>query len=164
MQAVTINGYSQLNYAGAKWFLDHFGMLESFDTPFQENINRSWFMFGNSTECHPDSSFSCLGFVKTVGKALDTLYGRDATTGDRIAVIAGALNIGQFEQGAGLEVLTSTNLNQRISINNQDNETGSLLVRSASTPPLPSVPIPAAVWLFGAGLIGLMGVSRNKKS
>lgn len=26
------------------------------------------------------------------------------------------------------------------------------------------VPIPAAVWLFGSGLIGLVGVARRKKS
>jgi len=26
------------------------------------------------------------------------------------------------------------------------------------------VPIPAAVWLFGAGLIGLVGVARRKTS
>ncbi len=31
-------------------------------------------------------------------------------------------------------------------------------------PPLPSVPIPAAVWLFGSGLLGLLGVARNKSA
>lgn len=29
---------------------------------------------------------------------------------------------------------------------------------------VPSVPVPAAVWLFGSGLIGLIGVARRKKS
>lgn len=29
--------------------------------------------------------------------------------------------------------------------------------------PLPEVPIPAAVWLFGSGLAGLLGVARRKK-
>lgn len=29
--------------------------------------------------------------------------------------------------------------------------------------PLPEVPVPAAVWLFGSGLIGLVGVARRKK-
>jgi hypothetical protein len=28
----------------------------------------------------------------------------------------------------------------------------------------PSVPVPAAVWLFGSGLLGLVGVARRKKS
>jgi len=29
---------------------------------------------------------------------------------------------------------------------------------------VPQVPVPAAVWLFGSGLIGLVGVARRKKS
>ena len=33
------------------------------------------------------------------------------------------------------------------------------LVGSAST-----VPVPAAVWLFGSGLVGLLGVARRKKA
>lgn len=37
-------------------------------------------------------------------------------------------------------------------------ETGSFLVRASV------VPVPAAVWLFGSGLIGLIGVARRKKS
>jgi len=35
----------------------------------------------------------------------------------------------------------------------------SYLVREVS-----AVPVPAAVWLFGSGLIGLVGVVRRKKS
>ena len=27
-----------------------------------------------------------------------------------------------------------------------------------------SVPVPAAVWLFGSGLLGLIGVARRKKA
>ncbi|MBE9560823.1 MAG: VPLPA-CTERM sorting domain-containing protein [Proteobacteria bacterium] len=37
-------------------------------------------------------------------------------------------------------------------------DTGSALVR------LTVVPIPAAIWLFGSGLIGLIGIARRKKS
>jgi hypothetical protein len=32
------------------------------------------------------------------------------------------------------------------------------------TPVASSVPVPAAVWLFGSGLLGLVGVARRKKS
>ena len=32
----------------------------------------------------------------------------------------------------------------------------------APEPPPPAVPVPAAVWLFGSGLIGLVGVARRK--
>ncbi len=34
---------------------------------------------------------------------------------------------------------------------------------SVATPP-PAVPVPAAIWLFGSGLLGLVGVARRKKS
>jgi hypothetical protein len=31
-----------------------------------------------------------------------------------------------------------------------------------TTPPLPEIPVPAAVWLFGSGLLGLIGLARRK--
>ena len=31
-------------------------------------------------------------------------------------------------------------------------------------PPTPAVPIPAAAWLFGSGLLGLVGIARRKKA
>ena len=40
------------------------------------------------------------------------------------------------------------------------NFAGDTLIAIAS----PVVPVPAAVWLFGSGLIGLIGVARRKKS
>lgn len=36
-------------------------------------------------------------------------------------------------------------------------------VQFTKTADLPPIPIPAAVWLFGSGLIGLVGVARRKK-
>jgi len=40
--------------------------------------------------------------------------------------------------------------------------TGTFLVRT-SLPPVPGIPVPAAVWLFGSGLIALIGLARRKK-
>lgn len=34
----------------------------------------------------------------------------------------------------------------------------------ANDPPISMIPVPAAVWLFGSGLIGLIGVARRKKA
>jgi hypothetical protein len=39
--------------------------------------------------------------------------------------------------------------------------TGALSIGSTSTTP-PTVPLPAAVWLFGSGLLGLLGVGRRR--
>jgi hypothetical protein len=39
--------------------------------------------------------------------------------------------------------------------------TGVLSVSAGTTPP-PPVPLPAAVWLFGSGLLGLIGVGRRR--
>jgi hypothetical protein len=38
---------------------------------------------------------------------------------------------------------------------------GTLTITGNSTAP---VPLPAAVWLFGSGLMGLVGVSRRRKA
>ena len=35
---------------------------------------------------------------------------------------------------------------------------------SLDTPHVPDVPVPAAAWLFGSGLLGLVGVARRKKA
>jgi hypothetical protein len=39
---------------------------------------------------------------------------------------------------------------------------GTLTVSSGSITPPPTVPLPAAVWLFGSGLLGLLGVGRRR--
>lgn len=43
-----------------------------------------------------------------------------------------------------------------------NDELGSFLVEGVYEP-VSAVPVPAAVWLFGSGLIGLIGVARRKK-
>lgn len=37
-------------------------------------------------------------------------------------------------------------------------------IRYNSTVPVEPVPIPAAIWLFGSGLIGLIGIAKRKKT
>ncbi len=69
----------------------------------------------------------------------------------------GAAQSGFFLDGFGLSVVLDTLNEQYIALNylGSDNH-GVMLVR---TP----VPIPAAVWLFGSGLLGLIGFSKRKK-
>ncbi len=46
-----------------------------------------------------------------------------------------------------------------VSVNVDIGSGNSMEVLSIST-----VPIPAAVWLFGSGLLGLLGIARRKKA
>ena len=46
-----------------------------------------------------------------------------------------------------------------------DNESWATEVRTYATfTPAAAVPVPAAVWLFGSGLLGLIGIARRKKA
>ena len=40
---------------------------------------------------------------------------------------------------------------------------GAISATGSEVPPPSAVPVPAAVWLFGSGLLGLVGVARRKK-
>lgn len=42
------------------------------------------------------------------------------------------------------------------------NATGGAFINSSTTPPLNPVPVPSAVYLFGSGLIGLLGMRKKK--
>ena len=63
------------------------------------------------------------------------------------------LRIASFDRTIG--ELTFDDAGNLYTIDNVDNR--SIIKLSA-------VPIPAAVWLFGSGLIGLIGIARRKKS
>jgi hypothetical protein len=52
---------------------------------------------------------------------------------------------------------------QELSANENRSYVGGWFYKDAVETP-PSVPIPASVWLFGSGLIGLIGIARRKKT
>jgi hypothetical protein len=70
-------------------------------------------------------------------------------------------------QSSGLPVLNTENglgsavIGVSRSVNRDFSESfeGSYLVRETTV-----VPVPAAVWLFGSGLLGLVGIARGKKA
>lgn len=62
-------------------------------------------------------------------------------------------------------------LNESISLDKKWTTTGFAITSNRLTPDVmteglnvTSVPLPAAVWLFGSGLLGLIGISRRKKA
>ncbi len=74
----------------------------------------------------------------------------------------GTCTTGMSDDGVGGDPMTSFgfpdhNINLDILSVHYD------LVQCTSCPPPPEVPIPPAVWLFGSGLLGLVGLARHKK-
>lgn len=41
---------------------------------------------------------------------------------------------------------------------------GSYILPLGTTPPVAVIPVPAAVWLFGSGLLGLIGIARRRRA
>lgn len=58
---------------------------------------------------------------------------------------------------------TSTPDSQRVGSVERDWYAYHVAVRLGDVEPVSQVPIPAALWLFGSGLLGLVGVARHRK-
>lgn len=59
---------------------------------------------------------------------------------------------------------TNTNVDQLVFTVRQPDAASQALDTSAVWTVSAEVPIPAAAWLFGSGLIGLLGIARRKKA
>ena len=70
--------------------------------------------------------------------------------------------IGSYAMGSGLKPAAIEFFAAHIG--GFDTTNGVTSAQFAGSTPVPAVPVPAAVWLFGSGLIGLAGVARRKKS
>ncbi len=98
------------------------------------------------------------------------------TTSDNICVSNSGIDVGgTYDNGTGLATITCSNASCSASstftlsynaIVPQADPSGMSstpygLVLQGSIPP--HIPVPAAAWLFGSGLVGLVGVARRKK-
>ncbi len=78
-----------------------------------------------------------------------------------------SLGLGFFQFGSSLEPISSFNIVENIHVGEPifnvdvdfDMGPATLKVDYIYSP----VPIPASIWLFGSGLLGVIGISRNKK-
>lgn len=139
----TTEGYSEDNYDGARAFFDAFGLHTFYSaTGYDELGASSWqTLFGNELECSLDVMTTCTGLVSIY----DSNFGA-------------SLNAGYFHDDFGLSMgLDSINTQESASSIFGYPYIGSHLVREIT-----AVPVPAALWLFGSGLLSLIGVSRRK--
>jgi hypothetical protein len=77
-----------------------------------------------------------------------------------------ALQTGNFTDMANFYFTPEINLTELVNINGEVwvAEDGELLItKVGSTSVLSAVPVPAAVWLLGSGLIGLIGIRRRQR-
>jgi hypothetical protein len=105
--------------------------------------------------------------------AINQIY----TGGSTIANLDSAKNLPTNEQGAGwadYAIFTGVNpysyddtdvLLFNISMNTLNNGAEEFFLDGVfSGPDIVVVPVPAAIWLFGSGLLGLVGIARRKKA
>ena len=109
------------------------------------------------------------GFGGTTDGILDFtfLYGstNQEFVGDVISSVSGItgdpLNAGAFSGGASATVLASNPYSLTILATIEHTGPGQVTSFDAIASP---VPVPTAVWLFGSGMLGLVGIARRKKA
>lgn len=74
-----------------------------------------------------------------------------------------------WDMGGSLDLSWGSDTSVRLTIQNnltaETLESGELaFIQKKFSVTIPQVPVPAAVWLFGSGIIGLVGLARRKKA
>lgn len=140
-------GLSTDNYAGARTFFDTFGISDYYAADNNSGYSSTGYAqwqpyFGAPSECGGSEIFSCNGNVVI----------QDST-------FNGTQNRGSFEDLYGL----STGIDNVNDQNYAGKTSTGLNVASHLVQDVSTVPVPAAVWLFCSGLLGLLRVATGKK-
>lgn len=144
----TAEGWATDNYEGARMFFDAFGVSDWYSNDNNSGYTTDgytyWWTFFGTNEC--DNSISpdvtCLAQVQIKDENFEA-----------------TINSGWFADEWGLSFgLDSTNDQGWTPKTSVVPFAGSHLVR------VNVIPIPAAVWLFGSGLLGLIGLARRMKN
>ena len=98
------------------------------------------------------ASFATAGVLNTLGTAnlSNIVYG--GSNGDLVALF----NAGTGTQTATFQFTSPTSLTDLFT-------TSTTVTSTSFSGSIASIPIPATVWLFGSGLLGLVGMARRKK-
>lgn len=150
---VHITGKTYTQYAaGMNDFFSDFGTLSStdFGGPHTQTADgdggtydmthwvKSYFYYGNADECD-NAGWTCWGNVTAWA-------------------LEGTITAYDVENNWGWNISDGWQNASASSVDINGVTTASLIVKASV------VPVPAAVWLFGSGLIGLIGIARRKKA
>lgn len=103
--------------------------------------------------------------VRNISGLTMSLFNTNGTLGNMLddTQIGASLTSGE----SSLDILPSGNYYAKVTGNATGSQGGHYSVQMVADPVIPpavtSVPVPAAAWLLGSGLIGLVGVSRRKQ-
>jgi hypothetical protein len=98
------------------------------------------------------ASFATAGILNTIGTANLSNINYTGSNSDLLAL----LNAGSGINTATFQFTTPTSLTTLFT-------TRSTVTSTSFSGSISPVPVPAAVWLFGSGLLGLVGVARRKR-
>ena len=131
-------------------------------------MEQMWFQAFGSIVMRPDTPLSTTAYSVEVDNFI-SLFGNTQTVAATYTQSIGLYEANGHLRITGVKSPNEATLNDSLwspdfyyeydSLRNSvDEGTGTYLVRTTV------VPVPAAVWLFGSGLIGLIGVARRKKA
>ena len=104
------------------------------------------------------------GFGGTTSPYTNVSFSNDATLDSPGLLIPGQLSPGDYSFQFAVQCGWSTYLTlTTCAVGDSDSFDWQLNLTTISTAPVSEVPLPAAVWLFGSGLLGLIGISRRHK-
>lgn len=137
----------------------------TFNTVASVNPGFNLFVIGGSSSSQGADYYSAVGFPTGLGSGAAT--SPDTLSGDRLGFatsFGGSIVLPDgYVSGSTLsttatfagETFSSLGLNTGSFVWTLPNDTVTLNVQT-------TVPVPAAMWLFGSGLLGLIGISRRK--
>jgi len=169
-------GFSQMN-AGGQLRVSQDGFIDFYYVGAESGFNNTFTAQGNAlsgnnkgflTEHNEAFDFSGYAGFTIAVSANDIL--NFSFTSDNATALTPVENLGNTNlQGLGIyfDPSQSGSLQQVLlgyddQTINDDNDFEDMLVR-ADFRPASAVPLPATIWLFGGGLLGLIGIARRKK-
>ena len=161
-------GFNQMT-TGAQLSVDMDGSVTFYYIAAESGYTNSFNSGSSSSFTENNDSFDCNGWDSfsinvAAGEILDFSF---------TSATVSALNPVDNASGDnlhGLGIMTSTITSDLVLAYNDnylgfvDSDFDDMLVRAEfSSAPVTHLPVPAAVWLFGSGLLGLLGMARRRK-